>query len=112
MKYEKLSKKNKKLLKKITKPKDRFWEITSKDYPNYTESDIIELLDLGYVRLGNAKGHARATNNYWIYIITPTYKGYNYTKGRIWEYFKSLGNLGGWIALANFVNTLIDKIIN
>lgn len=73
MKYEKLSKKNKKLLKEITKPRDLFWEITNTNHPDYTESDIIELLNLGYVRLGNTKGYLRTYDNNWIYIITPTY---------------------------------------
>ena len=111
MKYEKLSRKNRKLLKEITKPKDVFWNITKREYPNHTESDIMELLELGYVRLGNTKeGHLRTSDGYWIFIITPTYKGYHYTRGRIFENFKLFGNLGGWIALINFIISTLDKI--
>jgi hypothetical protein len=111
MKYEKLSRKNRKLLKEITKPKDVFWNVTKREYPNHTESDIIELLDLGYVRLGDTqKGHLRTNDNNWIFIITPTYKGYHYTRGRIIEIFKLFGNLGGWIALVNFIISTLEKI--
>lgn len=113
MKYEKLSRKNRKLLKEITKPKDVFWDITKENHPDYTESDIIELLNLEYVRLGNAeKGHARSYDNNWIYKITPTYMGYNYTRGRIIENFKLFGNLGGWVALVNFFISVLEKIFN
>lgn len=109
MKYSPLSFKNRKLLHKLSNYGDVCLNITNKDFPNYKEADIYELIECGYLRCQFPEGHVRSYENNWKFVGFVTYAGHTYIKGRVKEIFKGIGQLGGWIALIKFIFELINN---
>ena len=85
-------------------------DFTNKNFPNYKEADIYELIECGYLRCEFPKGHVRTYDDNWNFVGYITYKGHTYYRGRLKEYFKGIGQLGGWIALVKFVLELINNL--
>lgn len=110
MNYVALSIKNQKLLKELRKYGDKYLELSNKDFPNYKESDIYELIECDYFRCEFPKGHIRTFDDNWKFIGFVTYKGHTYYKGRAQEYFKCFGQLGGWAALIEIIYKLFDML--
>lgn len=106
MKYLALSFKNQKLLRKLSNCGDRCLSLKKQDFPDYKESDIYELIECGYFKCEFPKGHVRTFDDNWIFTGFVTYEGHTYYRGRFIEYFKSLGQLGGWIALIEFISNI------
>lgn len=50
MKYLALSFKNQKLLRELRNCGDKCLDFTNKNFPNYKEADIYELIECGYLR--------------------------------------------------------------
>ena len=103
MKYPALSFKNQKLLRKLRSYGDKCLNFRNDTFPDYKESDVYELIECGYFRCKSPEGHVRTYSDTWNFVGFVTYKGYTYYRGRFKEYFKRIGQLGGWIALARFV---------
>lgn len=110
MKYLALSFKNQKLLRELRNCGDKRLDFTNKNFPNYKEADIYELIECGYLRCEFPKGHVRTYDDNWNFVGFITYKGHTYYRGRLKEYFKGIGQLGGWIALIQFIFELINNM--
>lgn len=110
MKYLALNNKNRKLLCKLSSYGDKCLNFTNKDFPDYKEADIYELIECGYLRCEFPQGHIRTFDDNWSFVGFITYKGHTYYRGRFIEYFKGLGQLGGWIALIKFMLEIIQYI--
>lgn len=104
MKYPALSFKNQKLLRKLRSYKDVRLDFKKCDFPKYQASDVYELIECGYFRC--ELNCVRTHDNNWNFVGLVTYTGHTYYRGRFKEYFKSIGHLGGWIALIEFINKL------
>ena len=103
MKYPALSFKNQKLLKELRKYGDMKLDFKNSDFPDYKEADIYEIIECGYFRCDPSKSHIRTFENNWDFVGFVTYKGHTYNKGRFKEYFKGIGQLGGWVSLVKFI---------
>lgn len=110
IKYLALSFKNQKLLRKLRSYGDKKLDFKNCDFPDYKESDIYELIECGYFKCEFSKGHVRTFDDNWNFVGFITYKGHTYYRGRFIEYFKGLGQLGGWIALIKFILEVIQYI--
>ena len=113
MKYEWISLKNRKLLKKLSKYGDVKLELRhdNPDLKKYCEADIYELIECGYFKCDFPTGHVRTFDNNWSFVGFLTYKGFHYDWGITMEIFKSFGSLGGWIALINFIISIVNILI-
>ena len=110
MKYLSLSFKNQKLLRELRKYGDRRLDLNNKDFPDYKESDIYELIECGYFRCEFLDGHARTCDDNWKFIGFVTYKGHTYIRGRIKEYIKSISQFGGIVAFIKFIYDILNCI--
>ena len=110
LKYPALSFKNQKLLRELRSCGDKQLNIKSDIFPDYKESDVYELIECGYLRCELPKGHARSFSDIWVFTGFITYTGHTYYRGRFKEYFKRIGQLGGWVALVKFVCELIKYL--
>lgn len=110
MKYSALSIKNQRLLKQLSDYGDKRLNLKKCDFPNYKESDIYELIECDYFRCEFPEGHVRTWDDNWNFVGFVTYKGHTYLRGRIQEYFKWFGQLGGWAALIEIIYKLFNML--
>ena len=108
--YEYLSWKNKKLLKYLSSFGDARLTLDNSDpkLKGYKEADIYDLIDCGYFKCELPKGHGRTQEDNWRFVGFLTHKGFNYNWGRFNYYIKSIGSLGGWLAIIEAIFSLLN----